>query len=393
MKVISKCATEVTLLLASRTVQTYRATKGVANKIVGKLRHAKPALASAISNSPKQFHKNFSQIVHLSKLAAIVSLRVTKVGIMHTIDWMCLAITKVSSLGRSCFAKTWNFIKLGCQKSIDALKFLISVPIFISQSICKGILLVCSSIKNAILKIYGSILTAIRRLYQSIKKLVRNIVEVITYPFTTFYAFLKKFANNFKTTCIRYSTSVQSSTSNLQKLVKTQFSSANVFAVLQRPAVVLPLAFTIIAFVGLKVYDNQTSKVEYTRAALTVKREKDLLRQKQYILHGYENENVVSKRKVTKKDHALAKVSQNELTGYTDLQKAVDNFFHNHRVSEVMCDKNSCRMKVDDRILDGNCPLTADSAIFISEADNDHVVFADASGNRYVKSIDSLFDQ
>jgi hypothetical protein len=266
--------------------------------------------------------------------------------------------------------------------------------------VCKGVLFLCLSVKNIIRKAHNSTLVSVRTLFQSVTKFINATVKAITYPFTSLHAFLKKSTNAVRTACSNYTTSLQSSISNVRaslkaqcSSLKAQFSYGNAVAVLQRPAVVLPLAFTIVAFVGLRIYDSQISKIGYARAALAVKHEKDLLRQKRYVLHGYENENVASKHKEDRKDRTLAKTSPVQSGGLTDLQKAVDSFFHSHRVSEVMCDKNSCKMKVDDRIIDGSAPISADSTVFISEANEDHIVFADASGNRYVKSIDSLFDQ
>ncbi|MDR0742611.1 MAG: hypothetical protein LBE98_04070 [Puniceicoccales bacterium] len=229
--------------------------------------------------------------------------------------------------------------------------------------------------------------------FRFVKKFINVALKTIVYPFISFHAFLKKSANAFRTTCTNYATNLKSSISNVRASLKAQFSYGNALAVLQKPAVVLPLAFSIVAFVGLRIYDSQVSKIEYARAALEVKHEKDLLRRKHYVLHGYENENVASKPKRSKKDRALVKAPPSRSNPYTDLQKAVDSFFHSHRVSEVMCDKNSCKIKVDDRIIDGRGPIADDATVFISEASGDHIVFADASGNRYVKSIDSLFDQ
>ncbi|MDR1528091.1 MAG: hypothetical protein LBS22_00680 [Puniceicoccales bacterium] len=392
-KVISQTAAKVTTPLVAKIAQMHRAAKGKAGKFVEKFKHVKTSLASAISNFRRQFPKAISQTAYLLKFAFAVSLQVTKVGVMRTVDWACLLITKGSSVVRSCLTKSRNLIKSGNQKLTNALEFSVIASVFASQMACKRVLFLCLSIKNIIRKAYDSILESIRTLLQSVTKFINAAVKTITYPFTSLHAFLKKSTNALRTAYTGYVTSLQSSISNVRASLKAQFSCGNALGVLQKPAVVLPLAFTLVAFVGLRTYDSQVSKIEYTRAALAVKHEKDLLKQKRYALHGYENENVASKRKGSKKNRALAKASPGRSSGYTDLQKAVDSFFHSHRVSEVMCDKNSCKIKVDDRIIDGKSPIADDSTVFISEANGDHIVFADTSGNRYVKSIDSLFDQ
>ncbi|MDR2777042.1 MAG: hypothetical protein LBB17_03320 [Puniceicoccales bacterium] len=354
------------------------------------------SLVPAMSKLRKQFLKIISQFINLFEFAFVVSLQATRIGIMLMVDLICLLITKGSSIVRSCLIKSRSLIKSGNQKLINVLKFSVSASIFTSQMVCEGVLFLCLSAKNIIHKVYNLILTFIRTQLQFVKKFINATVKAIAYPFTSFHAFLKKSASAFKVTCNSRVASLKSSISNARTLLKArfsaqkaQFSHSNALAVLQKPAVVLPLAFTIVAFVGLKIYDSQVLKIEYARAALAVKHEKDLLRKKRYVLHGYENGSVASKHKGSKKDRVLARAS----LGYTDLQKVVDSFFHNHRVSEVMCDKNSCKIKVDNRIIDGKGPITSDSTVFISEANGDHIVFADASGNRYVKSIDSLFDQ
>ncbi|MDR1173492.1 MAG: hypothetical protein LBK24_01710, partial [Puniceicoccales bacterium] len=115
-KVMSKYASEVTTLLAAKIVQMYRAVKKKAGEIFGKFRYVKTTLAPTILNSRKRFLKIVSQIAHLLKLAFVVSLQVTKVGIMRTIDWTCLLIIKGSNVVRSCLTKSQNLIKSGTRK-------------------------------------------------------------------------------------------------------------------------------------------------------------------------------------------------------------------------------------------------------------------------------------
>ncbi|MDR2628972.1 MAG: hypothetical protein LBC30_03230 [Puniceicoccales bacterium] len=399
-KTISQYARNVATLLSAKTAQMYGAAKGKAGKIVKNFRYAQTASVSAMSKFRKQFLKTISQFTYLLKFAFVVSLQVTRVGVMLTINLACLLIINGASAVQSCLTKSRSFVKSGNQKLINALKFLVSASIFTSEMVCGGVLFLCLSMKNIIRKAYSSTLVSIRTLFQFVKKLTNITVKIIAYPFISIHTFLKKFANALRTTCISCAVSLKSSISNVRVLLKAwfsslkaQFSYGNALAVLQKPAVVLPLIFTIVAFVGLRIYDSQMSKIKYARAAFAVKHEKDLLRQKRYVLHSYENENIASKHRGSKKDRAIAQASPSRSNSYTDLQKAVDSFFHNHRVSEVMCDKNSCKIKVDDRIIDGKGPIADNSTIFISEANGDHIVFADASGNRYVKSIDSLFDQ
>jgi hypothetical protein len=263
LKSMTKYVTKVTTLLAAKIVQMCRATKEKAGKIVEKFRHVQTTLAPAISNFCRQSPKVIFQIAHLLKLAFVVSLQVTKVGVMRMVDWACLLVTKGSNVAQSCLTKSRNLIKSGNQKLTNTLKFLVSASIFAGQMTCKGLLFLCLSVKNIIRKVHDSILASVRTLDQSVKKFINATVKIITYPFTSFHAFLKKSANAFRTTCTSYATSLQSFISDVRESLRSQFSSlkaqfsyGNALAVLQRPAVVLPLAFTIIAFVGVRIYDG-----------------------------------------------------------------------------------------------------------------------------------------
>jgi hypothetical protein len=214
-----------------------------------------------------------------------VSLQVTKIDIMRMVAWACLLVIKGSNVAQSCLIKSRNLIKFGNQKLTNALTFLVSASIFAGQMTYKGLLFLCLSVKNIIRNVYDSILASIRMLGQSVKniifkeydsilasirmfdqfvtKFINAMVKTIAYPFTSFHAFLKQSANAFRMTCTSYATSLQSSISNVREWLRSQFSSlkahfsyGNALAVLQRPAVVLPLAFTIRAFVGVRIYDG-----------------------------------------------------------------------------------------------------------------------------------------
>jgi hypothetical protein len=156
--------------------------------------------------------------------------------------------------------------------------------------------------------------------------------------------------------------------------------------------VILSRTFTIVAFIGLRVYDGQISKVKYTLAALAAKHKKNLRRENIIFCMATKNRKSFQSTKRLSKIVPLEKFL--EINKWAILIfKRLSTVFHNNRASEIMCDGNSYKMKIDGKIVDGKGPLTADSTIFICETDGDHIVFADASGNRYTKSIDSLFDQ
>jgi hypothetical protein len=167
-----------------------------------------------------------------------------------------------------------------------------------------------------------------------------------------------------------------------------------IFGVFRKPVAVLSLIFAAIAFCGLRVYDNQISKIEYSKGRLAAKRAKNLLMRKQYVLHGYDSENVSQGKKNHRKrvvsSHTPAKKNSENSS---DFQKTVDDFLCNHEISEVMCESGFCRMKIDDKMVETHSALATDLEIFIEDSDGDSVTFADSAGHKYSRSIESFLSR
>jgi phage-related protein len=111
-----------------------------------------------------------------------------------------------------------------------------------------------SAIFNSLTKVRNSILEAMRGIGDTITK----IFKLITSPFTNTYASFKKSANSLRTTFAQGMRALHVSLADLRSS-----SLDKVFAIMRKSGVAIPLTFAIIAFLGLRVYDNQISKIEF----------------------------------------------------------------------------------------------------------------------------------
>jgi hypothetical protein len=157
---------------------------------------------------------------------------------------------------------------------------------------------------------------------------------------------------------------------------------------------VLPLAFTVIAFIGLHTYDGQHYRIEYGKAKYAARQSKNLLRRRHYMMHGYNDETPHSRRgKTSSGSKSEQPASGSGEAHHSTLQQAVDEFFSHNVVSQVMCSGKSCRMNVNGKVIVEHGMLGDNSNVFVDSADDDSVTFADASGNRYSRTIASLLGQ
>jgi hypothetical protein len=250
---------------------------------------------------------------------------------------------------------------------------------------------------RAIEKVKISPIAGISRIKIFLGILVKYAVKIILSPITIPYALLKLVFSCIKKICHSIKIGIAQFFNGLGASLAAIVNQASpvrkrVAAVVWSPAVVLSLGFTVVAFLGLKTYDRQISKIEYNRAALEAHRAKKLLKQRQHVAYNYFQEKPTLDSKDYKKTPKVAVVTGKNTMEHSELQKTVDEFFCNHRVSEVMCEKGLCKIKVDGNVLDEHSVLGSSGEIYIFETDGEHITFADAFGNKCVKSIDSLFD-
>jgi hypothetical protein len=167
-----------------------------------------------------------------------------------------------------------------------------------------------------------------------------------------------------------------------------------VFAVVRSPAIALPFAVVAVALLGMRAYDRQMLHLEYDRASLATHRAKKALYQKTRAARIPAYDDYAPRHRKSSGRLAVEEPvkSKKNAQSNSELQKAVDEFFCNHKVSEVMCKKGFCKIKIDDKVIDEHSVLGDNDEIYIFETDGDNIVFADTSGNKCVKSIDSLFN-
>jgi hypothetical protein len=168
-----------------------------------------------------------------------------------------------------------------------------------------GIRKVYFAIKSAIFTSLTKVKNSILEVMRGIGDTITKFFKAITSPFTNTYASFKKYANSLRTTFAQGMRAVHVSLADLRSS-----SPDKVFAIMRKPAMALPLTFAIIAFFGLRVYDGQISKIKFNRAVLATKQEKDLLKQKCYVLYEYDNEHVASKYKDVNNNLLLRRVHE-----------------------------------------------------------------------------------
>ncbi|MDR1595434.1 MAG: hypothetical protein LBR91_00725 [Puniceicoccales bacterium] len=238
---------------------------------------------------------------------------------------------------------------------------------------------------NAISSAIGKVANAICTLW---KGLVATVNTICSIP--------KKFFNAIVAavnSCIKFIKSTINSMIPLSVIFvrKVANGMSQIHGVLLKPAVTLPLIFSVAAFIGLKIYDDQISKIEYSRGVIMAQQAKRLLHQKRQTLYGSISESTSPKRKSSGRKLPSGIVSKQVQPSDDKFRQTVDKFFSNHAVSEVFCENGSCSMKIGDKIVGTYCALDNNSNIFIEYSDGEHIVFADLAGNKCVKSIESLF--
>jgi hypothetical protein len=174
---------------------------------------------------------------------------------------------------------------------------------------------------------------------------------------------------------------------------RTALGLQRAYSAATRPAMAFGVIFAASLFIGLRVYDSQMLKIECGRAELDVKKSRELLinRDKPKQMIGYITQNAVPKQH-TRIERASSVRAAKDVD---EFRQAVDAFFSEHRVSEIIYMNGACRMKIDDRVVNDLNSLGRGRSgveMFIADSDGEIITFADSYGNRYAKQIASLFN-
>ncbi|MDR1401602.1 MAG: hypothetical protein LBI81_01420 [Puniceicoccales bacterium] len=252
-------------------------------------------------------------------------------------------------------------------------------------------------ISLAIHKVVSSIrdwfLGGLRSIKDCVVKVFHGVVSIVISP----YVLLKKLVKYIENTLVQWGQQILLAIKQIPSIIAMQLHLCRnqVIGICMKPVTILALVFAITAFFGLRVYDNQISKIEYSRGRFAAKRTKNLLMRKRYALHGYGNENISHEKKSHRRHFTSTQVpAQNSpkeaQQNGTDFQKTVDDFLRRHEISDIMCEQGFCRIKIDNKVVDSYSSLAEDFEIFIADSDGECVTFADLAGHTCSKSIESF---
>ncbi|MDR1413520.1 MAG: hypothetical protein LBI56_01090 [Puniceicoccales bacterium] len=343
-------------------------------------------------------HENF-----LAKLSPIRFVKKIGHALRQSANGLLKNVDNVAKLLESLAGKVWLFFT----PTFRCLLFIICIPATIAKGIFGGIKLCFSKTiqffdycRDKLIKMFSRLHFLFRKIIHDTKTFVSHLFAIAISILLSPYTLSKKliqFLRNIAIKCLRRIAFV---IKQIPSLILKQLRSwrDQVLGVVRSPLAVMSLAFTIVALYGLRVYDNQISKIEYSRGRLTAKRAKTLLMQRHYVLHGYENENIQQREKNHGKHLAVASTSakafaKESTENDTNFETAVDDFLRNHEISEVICEQGFCRMKIDGKMVDMHSQLAIDLEIFIADSDGERVTFADLAGHQYSKPIENFLSK
>ena len=284
-----------------------------------------------------------------------------------------LLILQIKFLRKSLISVTKPIIKL--------LKTVVSAPISLAKKAFKSVYefprKICAAISNF--------------LTSKIKSLKENIVNSAVVRSTA--TILTKTKDIFVNPVIRTVNAITSAVKSFCCFINKQVN--RVFTVIKHPATVCGLLFAITASIGLRVYDNGIMRAKNEKMMsskqLQIEENKQKMRLAAKVYKG------IGKPLKKKQEQALAS-SQNEQQVQTEqhiqkqakIQNTVDSYFDKNNVSEVMASNGQCKIKIGDKTLNRHSTLENDGDVYIADANDDFIVFADSAGNTYSRSITSL---
>ena len=302
--------------------------------------------------------------------------------------------------------------------TIYIAKTTILAPVLIVATICEFI---AKCLKNTILVFYNLLILQIKFLRKSLisaaKPIIKLLKTIVSAPislakraFKSVYEFPRKICaaiSNFLTSKVKslkeniVNSAVVRSTVTILTKIKDVFIDPvlkqvnRVFTVIKHPATVCGLLFAITASIGLRVYDNGIMRAKnekmMTSKQLQIEENKQKMRLAAKVYKG------IGKPLKQKQEQALAS-NKNEQQIQTEqhiqkqarIQNAVDSYFNQNNVSEVMASNGQCKIKIGDKTLNRHSTLENDGDVYIADANDDFIVFADSAGNTYSRSITSL---
>ena len=303
--------------------------------------------------------------------------------------------------------------------TIYVAKTTILAPVLVVATICEFI---AKCLKNAILVFYNLLILQIKFLRKSLisaaKPIIKLLKTIVSAPislakkaFKSVYEFPRKICaaiSNFLTSKVKslkkniVNSAIARSTVTILTKIKNVFIDPvlkqvnRVFTVIKHPATVCGLLFAITASIGLRVYDNGIMRAKnekmMTSKQLQIEENKQKMRLAAKVYKG------IGKPLKQKQAQALAANINEQQQVRTEqhvqkqarIQNAVDSYFDKNNVSEVMASNGQCKIKIGDKTLNRHSTLENDGDVYIADANDDFIVFADSAGNTYSRSITSL---
>ena len=303
--------------------------------------------------------------------------------------------------------------------TIYIAKTTILAPVLVVATICEFI---AKYLKNAILVFYNLLILQIKFLRKSLisaaKPIIKLLKTIVSAPislakraFKSVYEFPKRICaaiSNFLTPKIKslkeniVNSAVVRSTVTILTKIKNVFIDPvlkqvnRVFTVIKHPATVCGLLFAMTISIGLRVYDNGIMRAKnekmMTSKQLQIEENKQKMRLAAKVYKG------IGKTLKQKQEQALAANINEQQQVQTEqhvqkqarIQNTVDSYFDKNNVSEVMASNGQCKIKIGDKTLNRHSTLENDGDVYIADANDDFIVFADSAGNTYSRSITSL---
>ena len=302
--------------------------------------------------------------------------------------------------------------------TIYIAKTTILAPVLVVATICEFI---AKCLKNAILVFYNLLILQIKFLRKSLisvtKPIIKLLKTIVSAPislakraFKSVYEFPKRICaaiSNFLTPKIKslkeniVNSAVVRSTVTIITKIKNVFIDPvlkhvnRVFTVIKHPATVCGLLFAMTISIGLRVYDNGIMRAKnekmMTSKQLQIEENKQKMRLAAKVYKG------IGKPLKQKQEQALAaNINEQQIQTEQHVQKqakiqnTVNSYFDKNNVSEVMASNGQCKIKIGDKTLNRHSTLENDGDVYIADANDDFIVFADSAGNTYSRSITSL---
>ena len=302
--------------------------------------------------------------------------------------------------------------------TIYVAKTTILAPVLVVATICEFI---AKYLKNAILVFYNLLILQIKFLRKSLisaaKPIIKLLKTIVSAPislakraFKSVYEFPKRICaaiSNFLTPKIKslkeniVNSAVVRSTVTIITKIKNVFIDPvlkhvnRVFTVIKHPATVCGLLFAMTISIGLRVYDNGIMRAKnekmMTSKQLQIEENKQKMRLAAKVYKG------IGKPLKQKQEQALAaNINEQQIQTEQHVQKqakiqnTVNSYFDKNNVSEVMASNGQCKIKIGDKTLNRHSTLENDGDVYIADANDDFIVFADSAGNTYSRSITSL---